>query len=95
MDTLRIFLPFVGIGLAYFLIIMFLNRKFRVKYLSGLWLPLAIVIVTFGIAIYSLINPQPGSWNDLAFAAMTAVFSVTLATYLACWGVAVLLHKKS
>jgi hypothetical protein len=94
MDTLRIFLPFVGIGLAYFLIIMFLNKKFHVSYLNGLWLPLAIVIVTFAIAMYSQFNPQPGSWNDLAFAAMTAVFGVTLATYLAAWGIVSLLHKK-
>lgn len=95
MDTLRIFLPFIGIGFVYFLIIMFLNKKFNVKYLTGLWLPLAIVVVTFGIAVYSQINPQPGSWNDLAFAAMTAVFGVTLATYVAAWGIVTLLNKKN
>jgi hypothetical protein len=95
MDTLRIFLPFVGIGFVYFLLILFLNRKFHVRYLTGLWLPLSIVVVTLAIAVYSVFNPQPGSWNDLAFAAMTAVFSVTLATYLAGWGIVTLLHKKN
>jgi hypothetical protein len=95
MDTLRIFLPFVGIGFVYFLLIMFLNKKFHVRYLTGLWLPLAVVLITLGVAIYSVLNPQPGSWNDLAFAAMTAVFGVTLATYLAGWAIVTLLHKKN
>jgi len=95
MDTLRIFLPFVGIGLVYFLIIMFLNKKFHVRYLTGLWLPLAIVIISFGISIYAQIRPQAGSWNDLAFAAIAAVFGVTLVTYLVAWGVVTLLKKKS
>jgi hypothetical protein len=94
MDTLRIFLPFVGIGFVYFLIIMFLHKKFRVSYLTGLWLPLSIVVITFGISLYAQFRPQAGSWNDLAFAAMTAVFGVTLATYVVAWGIVTLLHKK-
>ncbi len=95
MENLRIFLPFVGIGLVYFFIIMFLNRRFHVKYLHGLWLPLAIVVVSFVLAMVARINPQPGSWSDLIFAAMTSVFLVTLLTYLAAWGVVTLLQKKS
>lgn len=95
MDTLRIFLPFVGIGLVYFFIIMFLNKKFRVSYLTGLWLPLIIVVISLALAIYARVNPQPGSWNDLVFASMTGVFGVALLTYLAAWGIVSLVQKKN
>lgn len=94
MDTLRIILPFVGIGLVYFFIIMFLNKRFHISYLKGLWLPLAIVVLFFALAMYARLNPQTGSWNDLVFAAMTSVFAVSLLTYVVAWGVVTLVSRK-
>ena len=94
MDTLRIFLPFIGIGLAYFFIIMFLKTKFKISYLTGMWLPLGIVIIFIALSIYARLNPQPGSWSDLIGAAMASVFFVTLATYVAAWGIVTLVDKR-
>ncbi|TFG83941.1 MAG: hypothetical protein E4G74_00390 [Erysipelotrichales bacterium] len=94
MDNLNIFLPFIGIGLVYFFIIMFLKAKFHISYLKGVMLPLLIVGVFLVLLIYTNMNPQPGSWNDLVFAAMAAVSFVSLMTYLVAWGIVTLLHKK-
>lgn len=93
-ETLRIYLPFVIIGVVYFLIVTGLKKKFRIGYLKGLWLPLGVVILFFGLAVYARVNPQPGSWNDLVFAAMTAVSTLTLATYVTLWLVVGLFSKK-
>jgi len=93
-EALRIYLPFIAIGFVYFLIITGLKKKFRIGYLKGLWLPLGVVILFFGLAVYARVYPQPGSWNDLVFAAMTAVLTITLATYVVLWLVVSLFSKK-
>jgi hypothetical protein len=94
MDLFRIVLPFIGVGLVYFLIISFLKKKFNISYLKGMWFPLILALVLFGFAMYAQINPQPGSWNDLVFAALTSVSLVTLATYLIAWAITALVQKK-
>jgi RsiW-degrading membrane proteinase PrsW (M82 family) len=94
MDKYFIFIPLIGIGLAYFTIIMFLKKTTKITYLTGLWLPLVLVVVLFALSFYAQINPQPGSWNDLVFATLTSVMAVILATYLIAWGITVLVQKK-
>lgn len=95
MDTLRIFLPFIGIGLVYFLLIMFLKTKFKISYLTGMWLPLGLVVLFIALSIYARLNPQPGSWSDLISAALASVLFVTLATYVVAWGIVTLVGKRN
>lgn len=92
MDNYSVFLIAYLIGLVYFGLVTLLVRKFHIKYVYGMILPLMIVLFFFVLTVYSG-QVDTNAWVGLGYLILTILGICILIGYLSGWVFVVLLNK--
>lgn len=82
------------LGLVYYVLIVFLSKRFNFKRIHGLWLPVLLnVLGIIGVTYASFVDST--GWATLGYLIMEILALGILLVYVASWGVHVLIEKSS